>query len=405
MPVLAPAAETPPPPASRPSRLVSLDAYRGFVMFLMVAEVWNFHRIARFFPNSGFWQFLASQQSHREWVGCSLHDLIQPSFTFMVGVALPFSVGSRLAQGQSFRKLLAHAVWRSILLAALGIFLRSVGKPQTNFTFEDTLTQIGLGYSFAFLLAFCRWPAQAVWLGIILAGYWLAWALYPLPPADLNWTSVGVPADWPHHLSGFARHWDKNWNLGTAFDQWFLNLFPRPKAWLYNGGGYLTLSFIPTLGTMILGLFAGQWMRTDRTGPEKLAGLIKGGLACLAAGLLLHLVGVCPIVKRIWTPSWTLFSGGWTFLLLAAFYWAIDLQGHKRWAFPLVVIGMNSIAMYCLAHLVDGFIVGSFKTHLGQDAFKLLGEAYESLLSGTAVLVTLWLILLWMHRRKLFLRI
>src|SRR5262245_38081052 len=113
--VAVPATEGP-SPSSPPKRLVSLDAYRGFVMFLMVAEVLHLRRVAGFVPESGFWQVLASHQSHREWVGCSLHDLIQPSFTFMVGVALPFSVASRLAKGQTFPKMLGHAAWRSILL-------------------------------------------------------------------------------------------------------------------------------------------------------------------------------------------------------------------------------------------------------------------------------------------------
>lgn len=390
--------------APAPKRLVSLDAYRGFVMFLMVAEVLHFSRLARIFPDSGFWGFLASQQDHREWIGCSLHDLIQPSFTFMVGVALPFSIASRMAKGQAFGTMVTHAVWRSLILIFLGIFLRSVGATMTNFTFEDTLTQIGLGYTFAFLLAFARARTQWIALGLILVGYWAAWALYPLSPPNFNWQSVGVPADW-QHLPGFAAHWDKNWNLGTAFDQWFLNLFPRKEPFVYNGGGYLTLSFIPTLGTMLFGLIAGQWLRTDRTPSAKALLLVKAGFICLAAGLAIHFTGLNPIVKRIWTPSWTIFSAGWCFLILAAFYSIIDLKGHQRWAFPLVVIGMNSIFIYCISHLIDRFIISTFKTHLGQNVFNVFGPDYSSLLSGTAVIVALWLILYWMYRRKIFLRV
>ena len=390
--------------APAPKRLISLDAYRGFVMFLMVAEVLHLGRVARNFPESGFWAFLAHQQSHVEWIGCTLHDLIQPSFTFMVGVALPFSIASRVAKGQAFGMMLTHAIWRSLLLVFLGIALRSVGAPRTNFTFEDTLTQIGLGYTFAFILAFARSRTQWIALGCILVGYWAAWALYPLPPANLNWESVGVPADW-QHLTGFAAHWDKNWNLGTAFDQWFLNLFPREKQFLYNGGGYLTLSFIPTLGTMLFGLIAGQWLRTERTAPQKALLLGKAGLIFLAVGIAIHFAGLNPIVKRIWTPSWTIFSAGCCFLLLAAFYSIIDLHGHRAWAFPLVVIGMNSIFIYCIAHLWEGFILGSYRTHFGKDIFNILGAPYSSLVSGTAVIVTLWLILYWMYRRKIFLRI
>ena len=132
-------------PVGPPTRLASLDAYRGFVMFLMMAEVLRLKRVAQALPESGIWGFLASQQSHVEWVGCSLHDLIQPSFSFLVGVALPFSIASRRARGQSTGVMVGHAVWRAALLILLGVFLRSTGRNLTNWTFEDTLTQIGLG--------------------------------------------------------------------------------------------------------------------------------------------------------------------------------------------------------------------------------------------------------------------
>src|SRR5688572_566078 len=135
-------------------RLTSVDAYRGFVMFLMMAEVLHVSGVARVFPDSSFWQTLRFHTTHVEWVGCSLHDLIQPSFSFLVGVALPFSIASRLARGQSQARMTLHAFWRALLLILLGVFLRSVGRAQTNWTFEDTLTQIGLGYPFLFLLGF-----------------------------------------------------------------------------------------------------------------------------------------------------------------------------------------------------------------------------------------------------------
>src|SRR2546421_423615 len=123
------------------SRVTAVDAYRGLVMFLMMAEVLHLARAARHFPNSALMQALGFHQTHVEWTGCSLHDLIQPSFSFLVGVALPFSIAGRLSRGQTFPRMFVHAVWRSLLLVALGVFLRSVGRPQTNFTFEDTLSR------------------------------------------------------------------------------------------------------------------------------------------------------------------------------------------------------------------------------------------------------------------------
>ena len=134
-------------------RLASIDAYRGLVMFLMMAEVLKLCQVARNLPGQRIWELLCHHQSHVEWVGCSLHDLIQPSFSFLVGVALPFSLANRLAKGQSKAWLTAHALWRSLILVLLGVFLRSRHQSQTYYTFEDTLSQIGLGYTFLFVLA------------------------------------------------------------------------------------------------------------------------------------------------------------------------------------------------------------------------------------------------------------
>ena len=332
-----------------PERVAAIDAYRGFVMFLMMGEVLNLCEVASRLPGNTFWATLCHHQSHVEWVGCSLHDLIQPSFSFLVGVALPFSLAGRSAHGQSAARMTAHAVWRSLILIFLGVFLRSRSSSQTNFTFEDTLSQIGMGYSFLFVLALFSRRIQWAALALILVGYWAAFALYPLPDASFNYAAVGVPADWPHHPPGFAAHWDKNSNLAWAFDTWFLNLFPRSNPFTRNGGGYATLSFIPTLATMILGLLAGGTLRTPSTRWAKIVWLCVAGCIGLAAGWGLGELGICPVVKRIWTPSWVLFSGGWCFLLLAGFYAVLDIIGVRFWAFPLRVIGMNSIAAYCMA--------------------------------------------------------
>lgn len=388
------------------ARNVAVDAYRGFVMFLMMAEVLQLARVAAAYPASLFWKFLALNQTHVQWAGCSLHDTIQPGFSFLVGVALPYSLASRLAKGGTFGRLFAHALWRSLLLIALGIFLRSMHSTQTYFTFEDTLTQIGLGYPFLFLLGFRspRWQWAA--LGVVLTGYWLAWALYPVPGPNFDWQTVGVSLDWHQHYNytGFAAHWNKNANLGNAFDQWFLNLLPRENPFVYNGGGYLTLSFIPTLGTMILGLVAGRWLRA--AAPRiPMKQLLLAGAIGVASGVFLHFTHICPVVKRIWTPSWTLFSGGICFLFLAGFGWVIDVKGFRKWAFPLVVIGMNSIGAYLIAHWFEDFFVDSFRINLGPHFFQFLGAGLEPFLQGWAVLLSYWLVLFWMYRRKLFLKI
>ena len=387
------------------SRVVSVDAYRGLVMLLMMAEVLRLGRVARARPGSGFWSFLAHQQSHVEWIGCTLHDLIQPSFSFLVGVALPFSLARRAEEGQSPWRRTLHAFARALVLVLLGVFLRSTGSDRTNWTFEDTLTQIGLGYGFLYVLALQSRRVQWIALAAILLGYWLAFALYPLPGPDFDWAKAGVRPTDPQVLSGFAAHWGKNINLAWAFDTWFLNLFPRKQPFTHNGGGYVTLSFIPTLGTMILGLLAGGVLRSEQRSTGKVRWLAAAGAIGLGAGWLAGAAGVCPVVKRIWTPSWVLFSGGWCFLLLVGFYAVVDMWGRRRWAFPLVVVGMNSIAAYLIAHLWEGFIEAALPRHFGRAWFSFGGKDYEPLILGAAVLMVEWLILWWMYRRKIFLRV
>ena len=369
------------------SRVLAIDAFRGFVMVLMLAEALRLWTLHDAFPGSTFWAVVAFSTTHVPWRGCSLHDLIQPAFSFLVGAALPFSIAARRAKGQSFRRLLAHAVWRSAVLVVLGIFLRSLDRRQTYWTFEDTLTQIGLGYTFLFLLAFARLRTQAVVFVAILVGFWAAFVLYPA------------------HGPGLFAHFEKNTNVSWAFDVWFLNLFPRESPFRANSGGWSTLSFIPTLATMTLGMWAGEWLRTPRDRDTKLRGLLAAAVVLTAAGLLLQVLHVCPIVKRIWTSSYTLYSGGLVVAILAAFYGVIEIKGWVRWAFPLLVVGANSIAVYVMSWTMEGFVRAGLVRHLGRGPFLLLGAPFEPVLEGAAVLLVFWLILLWMYRRGIFVRI
>ena len=414
-----------PPTSAPPARLVSLDAFRGLAMLLMASQGLAIPAVARNFPTSDLWKKLAFHTEHVHWMGCSLWDLIQPSFSFMVGVALPFSLASRRTKGQTFGWMLFHAMVRSFILVMLGVLLRSLGQylaPSSprpvfwkpNFTFEDTLSQIGLGYTFLFLLAWTRPRTQLITAVSILLAYWIAFAVYPKPADDFDFAKVNLePKTFAmtsisefKHPRGFGRHWDFNTNLAAAFDRKFLNWFPRQDgvAFANNKGGYLTLSFIPTLSTMIFGLMAGALLRSHASAFKKLLVLNIAGLVGLALGLLLDHFNICPIVKRIWTPSWTLFSGGWAFLILAFFFLTVDITKHRWWVFPLVVVGMNSIAMYVLA---DGkyfapLIRDILHVCLGKSFFSSL---YSPMYEKGAILLIFWLILLWMYRRKIFIRI
>src|SRR5580692_83429 len=347
------------------TRLVSLDVFRGFVMVLMLGENMRLPEVARAFPHSAVWRLIAFNTQHVEWQGCSLHDLIQPAFSFLVGAALPFSIASRKLKGQTFGPMLGHAARRALILIFLGIFLRSLTSPQTYFTFEDTLTQIGLGYVFLFLLGFTRARTQVVVLILILICFWAAFALYPAPGPQFEYARVGVPQNWTHNYTGFLSHWNKNSNLSWAFDVWFLNLFPREHPFVFNEGGWSTLSFIPTLGTMIMGLLTGEWLKGKGSKEQKLRGLVIAGAGLVLLGLLCQWAGICPIVKRVWTSSYTLYSGGLVILMLAGFYALVEWKGWQRWAFPLLVIGMNSIAVYVMSWTMEPFVRGAVDRHLG----------------------------------------
>jgi len=375
-------------------------------MLLMMAEVLELRKVSLAHPTSEVWHFLSSLQTHSSWVGCSLHDLIQPSFSFLVGVALPFSTAKRLSLGHSKTSLLIHTVRRSIILIILGVFLRSLGHPITNWTFEDTLTQIGLGYTFLFVLSLRPIRDQWIAFTVILVGVWAAFAFYTAPTELTSLHFISKPSFMdPHALTGFASHWQRGSNPAAVFDQWFLNLFPRENVFIANRGGYTTLSFIPTLATMLLGLIAGNILRSSSSDKQKVRIFIYAGILGIISGLFFSWLGICPIVKRIWTPSWVLFSGGFCFLFLSLFYTTLDIRKSSRWALPLFVVGSNSMAAYLLAHLVENFISTSLITHLGLKPFEIFGLAYEHLTLSMTTFALMWFILYCMYKKKLFLKI
>jgi len=397
------AAATSPSPDAKPARLASLDAYRGLIMLFMASAGFGLPQVAKQFPDSKLWAFLSYHTSHDPWIGGGAWDMIQPAFMFMVGVAVPFSLARRLADGQALGKQFLHVLWRSFVLVALAVFLASKGGKQTQFIFTNVLGQIGLGYAFLFLLAGRGWKVQAGALAGLAVATWSAFALHPLPPADFDYTKVAVKSDELADcvLPGLFAHWNKNANFASDFDQWFLGLFPTERRQLYNAGGYTTLNFVPSLITMILGLMVGERLRRNDSQQAKALWMVKVGAVCLALGLIAGWT-ICPIIKRIWTPSWAFFSGGIVLWMLALFYWVIDIRGWKAWSFPLVVVGMNSIAIYLMDQLLPGWFVEQLRIHFGRDLFK--GD-YGMVWQRLTVLVILWLICWWMYRRKLFLKI
>ncbi len=401
---------TPPPYAPpKPERLLSLDTYRGFLMLVLATSAFQIHKLAADLKSGPVGQFLSYQFSHPEWRSCSFWDLVQPSFMFMVGVAVPYSVAARRSKGDSQQQIVLHALWRSLILILLGVFCSSNGAKQTDWTFVNVLSQIGLGYTFLVLLEGRGIKLQMATLAGILVGYWLCFALYPVAAPDTNWSAIGVKGD-ASRFAGFAAHWSMNANFGQAFDLWFLNLFP-PHNFKYNSGGYSTLNFIPSTATMLIGVMSGELLRGPRRPVDKAKLLVASGVACFTLSILCdpqilpfihNAYVVCPIVKKIWTPSWALFCSGWTLWILSGFYYVVDVAGWKKWTFPFVVVGMNCTAMYLMWQMFKGWVSQSIRTHFGSALFE---TAYGPVWMSLAWTLVLWLICYWMYKRKIFLKV
>jgi predicted acyltransferase len=391
---------TPSGSAPTPDRLVSLDAFRGLTMLFMASSGFGIAQIAKAYPDSAFWELLRYNTSHAAWIGGGAWDMIQPAFMFMVGMALPFSSSRRTSEGQGQRKLWLHTYWRAFVLVAIGVFLSTSAGSRPNFIFTNVLAQIGLGYVFLTLLVGKGWKVQLGAIGVIAVATWAAFVLTPVAGPGTDFKALGV-TEAGQTLNGLWAHWNMNANFAAGFDQWFLNLFPREKPFVFNNGGYQTLNFVPALITMILGLMAGENLRSGKTSGEKLGWLLKAGALCLVLALVTGTT-LCPVIKRLWTPSWAFYSGTavlWTFAL---FYWVIDIKGLKAWTFPLVVVGMNSIAIYVAYQLTAGWIRSVGRTWLGNGLFEgTTGPLMQSLL----VLAVLWSFCWWLYRRKVFIRI
>jgi heparan-alpha-glucosaminide N-acetyltransferase len=404
-------------------RLFSLDAYRGFVMIVLAAAGFGILQLTQLPPEAPIWKYVdydlgqrigfnfdhTQWQSDFDWIGVSFWDLLQPAFMFIVGVAMPFSYARRAASGEGPVQRTIHAVFRALVFVLLGVFLASNGLAETNWTFVNVLSQIGLGYLFAYAVMGRRCWIQLLAFVVILAGYW-GWFFSYTPPADLNYAAVGASGE--EILTDRFAPWSKNANVAHDFDVWFLNKLPRPEKqpFAFNEGGYQTLNFIPAIGTILLGVFCGQLLLSDRRWWQKFFLLVIGGAVCLGLGVLAGQYA-CPIVKRIWTPSWVLFSGAWVIWGLAAFYLVFDLCRLRWVAWPLAIVGMNSLAFYLMGQLIRPWAETTMQTHFSGVLFYLIGpewlanDMFGRMVGPVSALILFWLIALWLYSKKYFVRV
>ncbi len=332
------------------------------------------------FPDSTFWQVVSAQMSHAAWTGMTAWDLIQPLFMFMVGISLPWSISTRRASGQTTGEMWRHAWWRSFVFVLLGLMLVSLENERTNFEFTNVLTQIGLGYPLLFGLALTRVRTQVVVAVFIPV---LVTVVYAVTPEG----------------------WQKNSGPGAAFDLWFLNLFPRESVFSGDDGGYTTLNFLPSMVTMLLGSLAGEWLRSGREASQLLRGLIITSAALLAVGLALDFTGLCPSIKRIWTPAFVLITGGLMGGLLALCYWLMDVRGWSKPFELLRIVGMNSLILYIVLRLWDPFLPDFVSTHLGWNILSFLPEAAGTFVARLLGVGLLLAFCVWLHQRRIYIKV
>jgi len=434
-------------------RLDSLDAFRGFVMLMMasggfaIARVWEHSRkeILASGHNEALWNALAHQFQHVPWVGCSFWDLIQPAFMFMVGVSMPFSYLKRHRMGDTSFQRFMHALLRSLLLIFLGVMPATVGEPMVNFKFVNVLTQIGLGYMFVYMFLLRGPVTHLVVIVAILGGYGYWFAQYQIPEQEkqdlyayLEEQGLNPKEEAEKFDNKYAAHWNKHTNAGAGVDRVLLNLPPRPeeefrgKRFWVNEGGYVTLNFIPSIATMLFGLMAGQLLIGPMSEMLKCRRMFAAGILLLLAGLLLDTYiwpidagkwswTVCPIVKRIWTPSWAIFSTGWVFVMMGIFVLLFDVWKLRWLAFPFVVAGANSITFYMMSQLIKGWLgrmleafcttadacfrqFSSFDPQLIKRFFSE-DNMYAPINQSLLVLGAMWVIALIMYKKKVFIRL
>ncbi len=354
-------------PAKR-ERLLSLDVYRGFTMFLMASAGFGFTVLADT-PGLRWW---ARQFMHVKWEGFGIWDLIQPSFIFIVGVAMPFAFAIRSARGESHASQLKHAARRSLTLLIVGMGIVCIHQGELFLNFITVLQQIAIAYFFAFFVLGRGWKVQGLAALAILAVHALLFQFGPGAGADV---------------------YAKNANFAAWLD---VTLLGRS-----NSGGYTSFNAFSSIATVILGIMAGELIRSEMAEKKKVLWMVLAGVGLIAAGAALH--PVIPVVKRIWTASWTLFAGGWAYLLLAAFYWIIEIKDWRRWSFIFQVVGMNSIAIYVLYQLLHG----SIKDWLWVFTGPVLGPAGNLgvIIHACLVLAVHWYFVYWLYKRRIFLKV
>jgi predicted acyltransferase len=371
-------------PASK-DRLVSLDVFRGITIAGMVLV-----------NNPGSWSTIYWPLAHAEWHGWTPTDLVFPFFLFIVGVAIPLAFGRRVEQGGTQRDLYLKVVRRSLIIFALGLFLN--GFPYfrlATIRIPGVLQRIAICY-FIVALIFIKTRVRTqiiIAIGLLVA-YWLVM------------TQVAAP--------GFAAgDLSKEGSLASWLDRVVLGSHIWSQGKVYDPEGLL--STITAVSTTLFGVLVGQWIRTNKSPFEKVAGLFVAGAGCIAVGWALN--PFFPINKSLWTSSYVLFTGGLAMQFLSLCYWLVDIKNYRTWTKPFVVFGVNAIALFVgtglMAKLMGLIKVGladgsriSLQSWIYRNLFLSWAPPYKASLLYAVCFILLWLGLMWiLFWRKIFIKV
>lgn len=393
---------------------MSLDVLRGFDMFWILgadAVVLALGKLG----DSPLLHALAEQMEHKVWSGFAFYDLIFPTFVFISGVALVFSLPKSLERHGRARTV-RHILVRAAILFALGIVYNGgLAEAWPEVRIVGVLQRIAIAYAVTgILFCFCR-PRTCYAIGAaLLLGYWALLAFVPVRNVTLTQAAVVVALGTAEPAAAQVRQlydattervtgrYERGLNVANHFDYEWLPGGKYQKYWDPEG----LLSTLPAIATCLLGLLAGQRLRrTDRTPPQKIAWLTAAGALCLACGWTWHLV--FPVVKDLWSSSFVLVAGGWSLLLLALFYYVVDVrQWRGWWCQPFQWIGLNPITLYMASSLVGFHDIA--RRLCGGSVAGWLDGVHAGLGNVGVAAVALGLMLAlagFLHRRGIYLRV
>jgi len=365
------------PETVKPQRLQSIDALRGFDMFWIMGGEVIFKSLDIIF-HSRTTGFISTQLDHVEWLGFRFYDIIMPLFVWLAGVSMPFSFAARLGKTQSKAALWPHIFRRFLILWILGMMVQgnllNYDPEQIKF-YSNTLQAIAAGYLIASVLVlYLNVRAQILATIGLMMLYWLVMALLPVPGGGSNIYQ-------PHE------------NIALYLDKLLLGKFQDGTTYTW------ILSSLNFGATAMLGVFAGYLLKSENRNIRKFWLLVIAGAGLIILAKLWH--PAHPIIKHIWTGSFVLFAGGICYLMMAFFFLTVDMSGRKGWAKALVIIGANSIVAYTAWHLFDFGLVSDVFTG---GVEKYTGSWYP-FIRAIAAFTVLFLILRYMYRKKIFVKV